>query len=107
MTLRNSHPALLKKKLKPYRLVDQKHSNVFFSNSGKSSDTAHRKAVRSLIVAERVHGRSVEGHGPSVRMPSRVRRTTPTVAGQTDIRHGTIRAIAIAGSGGKYETLDL
>ncbi len=108
MTSRNSHPVLLKKKLKPHRLVDQQRSKVSFSSSGrKSSDTAHREAVRSLIAAERVHGRRIEGHAPTVRIPSRGRRTTPTVAVRTDIRHGTIRAIAIAGSGRKHEMPDL
>ncbi len=74
-------------------------TKIFLSSSGKCSDTAHRKAVRPVVVVERVHVRGVEVQVPSVRRTSTVRRATPRVPVRADIRQRTGGTVAIAGSG--------
>jgi|GluameStandDraft_1065615.scaffolds.fasta_scaffold89277_1 hypothetical protein len=69
-------------------------TKIFLSSSGKYSDTAHRKAVRPVVVVERVHTAGVEVQVSSVRI-ARKRRTTPVVAILSDIRDSPRRVVEV------------
>ncbi len=73
-----------------------------FSSRRKSSGTAHRKAVRPVVVIERVHVATVEvqvARAVGVRTRCRVRRSTPRVPVGADVLQRARRVIATPRSG--------
>ncbi len=80
MTLRNSHPVLLKENFGPCRsvLFNKVVSKNFLFKQSKCSGTAHRKSVPAVIVGERVHvAVAIELQVARVAGAGRVRRSTP------------------------------